>query len=491
MSGKITVLGLGPAALDQLTMGVYKQLKGANHLFLRTKEHPVVQELEQEGIEYTSFDTIYVENDVFENIYDQIVDRLLEEADLHGHIVYAVPGHPMVAERTVRLLLEKTEEGKVKVNLTGGQSFLDPLFSTLKIDPIEGLTFVDAMDFDAEHFSFRHHLVICQVYDVFTASEVKLSLLEHLPHDYRVAVVTAAGHKDEQVNYLPLHELDHSMEINNLTSVYVPPVDSLNTLNHTFPSLRKVIKELRGPGGCPWDKKQTHESLKRYLVEETYEVLEAIDNQDDDHLVEELGDVLLQVMLHSQIGEDEGYFTIHDVIRGITDKMIRRHPHVFGTEKAGNADDVTAIWQEVKAKEKGEEKTASILSDTNQALPPLLKALDYQKRAAKAGFDWPDIQPVWDKVKEELEECYEEEKKASGDLEGELGDLLFSIVNVARWRDIDPLIALQRSNHKFQQRFNYIEQKARSMDKHINDLSLEEMDQFWEEYKKFSHKEGF
>ncbi|MBM7646457.1 tetrapyrrole methylase family protein/MazG family protein [Scopulibacillus daqui] len=485
MIRKLTIIGLGAGGIDQLSLGIYKKLKEADKLYLRTADHPVVRDLENEGIKYHSFDHIYTEQDTFEGVYDQIVKVLLKEVRQSDEVVYAVPGHPMVAERTVQLLLNEAKgDQEISTNILGGQSFLDPLFAALKIDPIEGLNFVNAMDLDGDELHFNQHLVICQVYDSFVASEVKLVLLEHLPYDYPVSIVTACGHKDEKVIHIPLHELDHNIEVDNLTSVYVPPVKDRNLLNHTFPALRKVIRKLRSPEGCPWDREQTHESLKKYLVEETYEVLEAIDQQDDEHLAEELGDVLLQIMLHAQIGEDEGYFSIDDVIRSITTKMIRRHPHVFSDKSVESADEVIANWEQIKAEEKGVKNDSSLLSGINKALPPLLKALEYQKTAAKAGFDWEDIQSVWAKVDEELKEVRDACETSPDHLELEIGDLLFSVVNLARWKGINPFLALERTNRKFLERFTYIEQSAKSEGKTIHELTLEQMDKLWEESKR-------
>lgn len=484
MSGKISIAGLGAGDLNQLPYGIYKQITNAQKLFLRTAEHPVVKDLEKEGITYTAFDDVYMAQDAFESVYEQIAERLLSEAS-GGDILYAVPGHPMVAEKTVQLLIQEAKKGTITIEFSGGQSFLDPLFTSLQIDPIEGLAFVDALDMRAEELSFRQHLVICQVYDAFVASEVKLSLLEHLPFDYEIVVATAAGSSEESLSRIPLYELDQAVEVNNLTSVYVPPVKDESLLSHTFPKVREIIRTLRGPEGCPWDRKQTHESLRPYLIEEAYEVIEAIAEEDDDHLAEELGDVLLQVLLHAQIAEDEGYFNIYDVIKRLSEKMIRRHPHVFGDAAAKDTETVLANWQEIKAQEKGESASSSILDGINQSLPPLLKALELQKKTATAGFDWENKEQVWDKMSEEWQEC--KEALALGDkekAEAEFGDLFFSVVNAARWEGIDPFLALERTNRKFLHRFNYIEAKAQEVGKEITALSAEKMNQIWEESKK-------
>ncbi|MGV3240619.1 MazG nucleotide pyrophosphohydrolase domain-containing protein, partial [Streptococcus hyovaginalis] len=231
-------------------------------------------------------------------VYEEIVEFLLEKAK-ETDIVYAVPGHPLVAEKTVQILIEKDKEGMASIEIAGGQSFLDSIFQALRIDPIEGFQLLDGTALNRASIQLRNHLIIGQVYDTFSASEVKLTLMDILPHDYPIKVVTAAGSSLEKIKEIELHELDREVDLNNLTSIYVPPVQEEKILYKDFSQLRQIIAELRGPNGCPWDKKQTHESLRKYLLEESYELIEAINEGDIDHIIEELGDVLLQVMLHS------------------------------------------------------------------------------------------------------------------------------------------------------------------------------------------------
>ena len=479
---KITVLGLGAGDLDQLPLGIYKILQKTENLFLRTKDHPVIQELEAEGLTYQSYDDVYEKHDQFEGVYQEIVNSLVTESK-EKPITYAVPGHPLVAEKTVQLLIELSNQGKVEIDIKGGQSFLDAMFTSLKIDPIEGFQFVDATDLEQEYITFRQHLIICQVYDQMTASHAKLKLMEQLPDDYEVTIVTAAGSESEQIRTVPLFELDRDTAINNLTSVYVPPVKHEADLYHQFETLRSVIATLRGPEGCPWDQKQTHESLKKYLLEEAYELLEAIDEEDDDHIIEELGDVLLQVMLHAQIGEDEGYFSIQDVIKGLVSKLIYRHPHVFSDVNVEDEEEVLKNWQELKSAEKGEAIT-TILTGIPKELSGLLKAEKLQSKAAKVGFDWKELPPVVDKIKEELAEVLAAiEQKEQSKIESELGDLLFSIVNLARFIDVNPEQAILKTNMKFTKRFQFIESKLNEINKTFSDVSLEEMDEFWNEAK--------
>ncbi|PLR78931.1 nucleoside triphosphate pyrophosphohydrolase [Bacillus sp. V3-13] len=483
MNKKIVVVGLGAGDIDQLPLGIYKKLIQANVVYLRTKEHPVVQELEKEGVLFRSFDSIYEKHGQFEDVYHEIAATLLESAE-EDPLIYAVPGHPLVAERTVQLLLEGGRSRGIEIEIGGGQSFIDSLFLAIRIDPIEGFQLLDGTDLQKDQLQITQHIMIAQVYDQFVASNVKLTLMELLPDDYEVAIVTAAGSANEQVKKVPLFELDREVGLNNLTTVYVPPVSREEILYKQFSKLRQVIAELRGPNGCPWDKNQTHQSLKKYLIEEAYELIEAINLNDIDNIIEELGDVLLQVMLHAQIGEDEGYFSIADVIEGITAKMIRRHPHVFGEIYADTEAEVIKNWQEIKKQEKG--KSTSRLAGIGKGQPNLLRASSLQKEAAKAGFDWQEITPAWEKVKEEVGELEAELTKSHPDenLMKEYGDLLFALVNVARFFDINPEEALFEANQKFIRRFSYIENKVSESGRTFEDFTLAELDFFWDEAKK-------
>ncbi|WP_096441131.1 nucleoside triphosphate pyrophosphohydrolase [Alteribacter populi] len=484
MTHTITVIGLGAGDLNQLPLGLYRQIKQASPLYVRTAHHPVLVELKEEGVTPVSFDHVYEQHDQFIDVYEAITAKLVEEAK-QKDIVYAVPGHPLVAEETVQRLLNESERHGLNVHIGGGQSFLDPVFASLKIDPIDGFQLVDGTALERDDLQLRQHIVICQVYDAFVASEVKLTLMDILPDDYQVTVVTAAGSDQESLCEVPLFELDRVTQLNNLTAVYVPPVKDEYLRTHEFSKLRDVIAILRGPNGCPWDKKQTHESLKPYLLEEAYEVLEAIDEGDVDHLAEELGDVLLQVMLHAQIGEDEGYFSVSDVIQSITEKMIRRHPHVFAETEANDADAVVTQWEEIKQAEKnGQEEPHRLLDSIPKAMPSLLRAYKVQKKAAKVGFDWGDAVPMYEKLREEIaeweQELEAENKEASV---GEFGDVLFTLVNLARYHEIEPEEALRLTNEKFIRRFSYIEGVLQNQGLEWNERTLDELDALWDEAK--------
>lgn len=479
---KLTVIGLGAADFDQLQMGVYKKIKAKQKLYVRTEDHPVLEDLKEEGVSFTSFDHVYEKHDTFAPVYEEIAENLIEAAAKEP-VMYAVPGHPLVAEQTVQHLIEAEREGRVVLSIEGGQSFLDPIFGALKIDPIEGFQLLDGTSLTMHELNMRQHILIAQVYDAFSASEVKLTLMEKYRDDYPVTIVTAAGSSQESLRTVPLYELDHVAELNNLTTVYVPPVDNDEDALRDWTTLRKIIATLRGPNGCPWDQKQTHESLKKYLLEEAHEFLAAVDAEDDFAMIDELGDVLLQVFLHAQIGEDNGYFNLEEVLASISEKMIRRHPHVFGDVTVEDADQVVANWEAIKRAEKGEAQE-KLLESEYRPTSSLQTSFNYQKRAAKVGFDWPNADDAWDKFAEEWQEFRDEVQNGSASSRlDEFGDVLFTLVNIARFYKISPEEAMLHANEKFARRFGYIEEQVQQSGKDFSDFTLEELDAFWNEAK--------
>lgn len=258
----------------------------------------------------------------------------------------------------------------------------------------------------------------------------------------------------------------------------------------SFDSFVEIIAALRGPDGCPWDKKQTHASLKRYFVEETYEALQAIDDGDDEELAAELGDVLLQIGLHAQIASERGGFSIDDVVKAINAKLIRRHPHVFGDTRVDGVDQVLANWETIKSQERGAEKPESALDGVPQAFPGLLLALEVSKKAARQGFEWPDMAGVLTKMREEVDELEEElarEAHRRERIEDEIGDLLFTVVNVARWAEVDPEEALRRMVRRFARRFQAMEREAKQAGQSLKALTPEEWEAYWQASKRTEH----
>ena len=483
----IHIIGLGAGDLDQLPLGVYKKLKAADNLYVRTEDHPVLTELGQEGVTFKSFDSVYEKHDAFSPVYEEIAETLIDLSK-QASVIYAVPGHPLVAEQTVQNLIAAEKQGLCRLAIEGGHSFLDSLFGALRIDPIEGFQLMDGTEMTSDQVNMTQHLLIAQVYDSFSASEVKLTLMEKYPDDYPVTIVTAAGSADEVLRTVPLHELDRSAEVNNLTTVYVPPAAEQTQRLKEWQTFRSIIAKLRSPEGCPWDREQTHESLSPYLIEEAHELLQAIQEGDDEAIADELGDVLLQVFLHAQIGQDNGYFQLEDVLESISAKMIRRHPHVFGDATAEDADQVVANWQEIKAQEKP--AAASLLEGQDRFSSSLTTSFNYQKKAAKVGFSWPDAAGAWDKFHEELQEFQQEVAKGSKARQlDELGDLLFTLVNLARFFELSPEEAMMQANRKFQRRFSYVEQQVKEGTGNFSDYTLEQLDDFWNQAKRLARKE--
>lgn len=415
--GTINVVGLGAGDLDQLPYGLYRTLKEAYHLYVRTSEHPVLAQLAGE-VAYTAFDDIYERHGSFDQVYAEIAETLLAKAVEEKEIVYAVPGHPLVAERTVQLLLEEGPGRGVQIEIGGGQSFLDPLFARLRIDPIEGFALLDGTALQAGQVHPGLHTIIAQVYDKLVASEVKLTLMEVLPDEYPVTVATAVGVKDmERIDTVPLYELDRLDHFGNLTLVYVPQAKDEAVLSRQFSFLKDIVATLRSPEGCPWDREQTHQSIRKNLIEETYEVLETIDDGDPDAMCEELGDLLMQIMLHSQMAAEEGDFTVDDVVVSLNQKLIRRHPHVFGDKSADDAGEALANWQEIKAQEKAakgiDPDRQSKLAGIPRDLPALMYAYKLQKKQPTSALIGTISLMCTKRSKRNIRSCGQRRKKSA------------------------------------------------------------------------------
>lgn len=346
----IRIIGLGTSDIDKMPLGVYKELKAAKQLFVRTMDHPAVEMLTDEGAEITSFDSYYEQNDTFEDTYARITDTLLKAAET-ADVLYAVPGHPMVYETTTERLLEAAAAGQVNVEIAGGQSFIDDVITALKIPVNENFQLLDGTALELADLNYRQHTLITQVYDQLSVGEVKVTLLDYYTHDTPVFLVDKAGSPDEEIIETTLAEIDHRVPNSNLLCMFIPRAEGAVYENKSVEYMVDVFDTLVGEDGCPWDKEQTHKSLERYLIEESYEVIEAIETEDDDGLVEELGDILLQVALHSAIGKKEGYFDFYDVLESLNKKVVHRHPHVFGDVKVENMDDLKTVWSDAKAAE--------------------------------------------------------------------------------------------------------------------------------------------
>jgi tetrapyrrole methylase family protein/MazG family protein len=299
--------------------------------------------------------------------------------------------------------------------------------------------------------------------------------------------VQAAGTQDSALRVVPLFELDRCDEIDHLTSLYVPPLPRPGSLE----AFQEVVARLRAPDGCPWDREQTHDSLRPYLLEETYEVLEALDRDDMASLQEELGDLLLQILLHTQIAIEDQEFTMSRVVAQIVAKLKRRHPHVFGDVQVANSQEVVVNWEKIKGEEKrsldhanGGQRPAcgALLSGVPHALPALTRAQSLQDRVGRVGFDWPDVKGAWAKVEEEWQEL---RAAAPGEEQAdELGDVLFSLVNLARWLHVDAESALREAMARFETRFHDVERACAARGQNVADLGMPVLGALWEQAKK-------
>jgi tetrapyrrole methylase family protein/MazG family protein len=471
----ITVVGLGPGDPGLMTLAARDALGSGRPVYFRTRRHPGVEALILDG-PWQSFDALYDGAETFEAVYDDIVVRL-SEAGADEEIVYAVPGDPLFGEATVQRLLERERAGTgPPLRIVHGVSFLEPVCAALGLDPLAGLQIVDALEPRVDPV---RPAIIAQVYARHAAGILKLALLELYPAAHPVTVVRGAGLPGAHVEALPREAIARRDGLfDHLACLYVPALASEANLR-TFDGLRAISHRLRSPEGCPWDREQTHASLKRFLLEEAYEALDALDANDPAALREELGDLLLQMTLHTEIAEEHGEFTYGEVFQSINEKLIRRHPHVFADADVQTADEQWKLWQQIKRAEKPADE--SILAGVSKAMPALAYAQAVQERAARAGFDWPALDQVLDKLSEELDEL----RAAAGadEREDEFGDVLFVLANVARWLDLDAEAALRRANAKFYRRFAGLEALAHQRGRSLEGMTLDEMEALYQEVK--------
>lgn len=473
------VVGLGPGGYDLVTLRAARLIESADRLFLRTAVHPAVSELPA-GVQWTSFDHLYEQAASFEQVYQTIVDEMLARAAEAERVVYAVPGDPAFGEETVSLLVRRAPEAGVEVRLVPSVSYLSPVVAAAVGSAPGHLQVLDATA-PVEPNPLQPSLFY-QVYSRAVASDLKLELLRILPAEHEVALVrgpdpSAPG----AVERVPLAELDRARTFDHLTSLYVPSATIERAAGSHF-GLRGLVARLRRPGGCPWDRKQTHRSLTRFALEEAYEVVEAIESDDPHALREELGDLLLQVYLHAEIAEEAGDFDLNDVMRTLAEKLIRRHPHVFGDWAADDARQVEVNWEKLKQMEKGD-RPDSAFDDIPVALPALARAQRLQRRLRSVGFDWPDPRGAWDKLFEEIAEL-----KAEADnrerLASELGDVLFMLARVAAQSGVDAEESLRQAIQRVTTRIKAVEMETKAAGRSLDELTAKEWLAGWERAKR-------
>jgi tetrapyrrole methylase family protein/MazG family protein len=397
-----------------------------------------------------------------------------------------VPGHPTIDDVTVPLIQQLAQTNNLPVTIIPGLSLIEAAQNLLSSDSHAGLQIIDA-----EEIGRLHHpplapdrpALVTHLHGQNVTAAVKQTLLNAYANDFEVILIDPMHNKQHTCK---LAHLDEQADFDLQTMLYLPA----DPANASFVTFQETIAHLRAPDGCPWDREQTHQSLRPFLLEEVYEVLEALDADDTAWLAEELGDLLLQIVLHTQIAIDTGEFNMGNVIDHINRKLLRRHPHVFGDVQVNGVDDVTANWETIKKAEKAvKDQTGqppSALDGIPNTLPALTQALTISKRAVKMGFEWPNIEGVLDQLIEEAHEITAAESPEH--LESEIGDLLFSAVNLARWRKIDPESALRGTNARFKWRFQKMEELAAIQGKNLPDLSTDDMEILWNEAKQYERQ---
>ena len=417
----VEIVGLGPAGPEYVSRHTLDRIEAHRHRWLRTSVHPSAVVVG----DAVTFDDLYESADSFDDVYSSIVERLVAAAREHGEILYAVPGSPLILERTVRELLD---DQRIRCVLNPAMGFLEMAWARLGIDPIEeSVTLVDGHTFATSAAGVEGPMLVAHCHANWVLSEIKLSAEDTIDasnDDSNVVILHHLGLPDEQVISVRWSELDRTIEADHLTSIYIPALEV--PVGSELVSFHRLARTLRER--CPWDREQTHRSLVTYLLEETHEVVDAIlgldpeDPTTDEHLAEELGDLLYQIEFHAAIAEEQGRFTMGDVARGINDKLVRRHPHVFGGESDA---DLVASWDSIKRAEK---QAKGISDGPFDGIPSSSGSLAYAaavlKKAAKAGIPI-EVAPL------------------PADINLELGELLLAVVAECRRRNLDPEVALR------------------------------------------------
>ena len=454
-----------------LTRAAWDAVLCAETLYLQTTEHPSAKPVLEAGLAFVSMDDLYETAEDFDALNDAIAARLTSGGDC----TYTVMGDGCFAQLPA---IETAAKKKgFRVDVLPGVSYAKAAFPAVQ----------DAVDCTAHTLPKRVDpsvpLLVQELDNPIIAGEIKLALSEIWPDEWPVTLATLQPDGHYAFRTFPLSELDRRRTLFAGSVLYVKPASFEERTRYGYYDLVAVMQRLRAPGGCPWDREQTHESLKGDLIEECYELNDAIDEQDDAHIIEELGDVLMDVVFHSTIADEQGRFNENDVADGIVKKMIYRHPHVFGTEKAESSADVLKRWDELKQKEKNQKTQKEVLCAVPKRFPALMRSAKVQKRARKVGFDWNDADEAMPKVYEELDEL-KAAMQGKGDLPEEAGDLLFAVVNVIRLLGLDCEQILHDATDKFITRFGRMEELAASDGKAIADLPLAEQDKYWEKAKK-------
>ena len=474
MKPVITVVSLGPGDPKLLTLQTLEALRKSRCLILRTARHRTAEWLREEGISFSDFDALYDEYEDFDALHAEMARRLWQAAAEKPVTFAVIDAQTDGAVRALRS--SRPEDGKVTI--LPGVTMADSCLALLpeEFEQSGSVRILPAMDALTAAPDPATPLLVTELFDRILASDLKLRLSELYGDEAMIVIFPTSAKINRKPLVIPLMELDRQRTYDHTVCVYIPAMGLKQRERYCFDDLLQVMHTLRQQ--CPWDGEQTHETLRKYLLEEAYEAVGAIDEDDMDHLADELGDVLLQIVFHADIAQEFGEFSIGDVTTAIVRKLIYRHAHIFGDVHCDTADEVAQSWEKLKKAEKGLTTQASVLADVSQGLPALMRAAKVQKKAAQVGFDWDTAMEALPKVHEEADEVLAE-LEAGRDPGEELGDLLFSCVNVARLAGQEPELLLKAATEKFIRRFTAMENLIISDEKSLEDLTLAEMDVYW------------
>ncbi len=469
---RLTVVALGPDRAEQLTLEAADALRSASAVLLRTGLHGAADWMDGQGVRYETLDALYESADDFDGLNEAAAAEILRKMDGGGSLCYGVPD-PMT-DATVAELKKSGVAMRVIAGVT--QTSLACAGALESSLPAQGgYVTLAAVDLTGFQLNPALPLIITELNSRLLAGEVKVQLLTLYAPETQVLLGRAS---------IPLELLDRQKHYDHLTTVYIPASPLTERVRYTFADLLDVMARLRRPGdGCPWDLEQTHETLREYMIEEAYELVDAVNQGDAMRIADELGDVLLQVVFHAQVAIEHGEFDIDDVTTAICHKMITRHAHIFGDIHCETADDVLKSWENIKKKEKGLRSAAESMRDIPGHLPALMRAGKVQKKARQVGFDWDSPLLALDKVLEEAGEV-RAELDVGRDPAEELGDLLFAAVNVARLAGVQSELALGEATAKFVRRFEAMEAAILADGKNLSGMTLAEMDAYWDAVKR-------
>ena len=468
----ITIVSLGPGPREYLTLGAISALQKADKVILRTRLHcGAADYLEEIGVQFDTLDALHEACEDFEELKTRAADAVLRAAETQA-VCYAV--FDASADETVAALRARAE-----VTVLPGVALSAPFLAAAPAQ--EKIEIQTASSLSVT--GIQNPLLILECDSRMLMGACKLQLLDWYDPDQPALFFPPSDSPLRTYTEIPLSELDRQKKYGHTCAVLLPPLALTDRKRFDFYDLVRIMAILRGENGCPWDKEQTHESLRKYLIEEAYETAAAVAEGDWDHVADELGDVLLQVVFQANIGRQFGTFELSDVTTHICRKMIARHRHIFGSDHCETAEDVLKNWEKIKNEERGIQTPSEALRSVSPGLPPLIRAAKVQKKAQDAGFVHPDTKHALQKVYEEADEVKSELEHPAGGLEMEFGDLFFACVNSARLAGIDAGEALEKATNKFIDHFFAMESAIFQAGKRFQDLTISEMDVYWERNK--------